>query len=103
MGKHTTQSAADFVNQSEKAKRQHRATYARDKRKGGYLIRITGPHADRFAGRTVPVTRRDNSESEEKLEALIWSGVDEDTNGPVALYAFEPRPRDAESEEELPF
>lgn len=74
-------------------KRQHKATYARDKQKGGYLIRVEGPHAAAFAGREVPVVRRDDTEELEKLTALIWSGNDEETGKPVALYAFEPRPK----------
>lgn len=76
--------------------RQHRATYARDKRKGGYLIRVEGPFANRFTGRVIPVTRRDNTENPEKLSAVIWTGVDEETKQPVALYSFEQQPRDEE-------
>lgn len=82
--------------------RQHRATYARDNRKGGYIIRVSGPHAGAFAGRTVPVTRKDGSESDEVLQDLIWSGPDKESGEPVALYSFVPRPRD-EDIEELPF
>lgn len=80
-------------------KRSHKATYARDKRKGGYLIRVAGPHAEKFAGRTVPVTRKDDTESEEKLLALLWHGKDEETGVPVALYSFEARPRDEHKDE----
>jgi hypothetical protein len=82
--------------------RQHRATFARDKRKGGYLIRVIGPQADQFAGMEVPVTRKDNSESTEKLIGLIWSGTDEETSRPVALYSFEARPRE-DSKDDLNF
>lgn len=82
--------------------RKHKATYARDKRKGGYIIRVAGPFADRFAGRTVPVTRQDNSESDEELDALIWSGTDEKTGVPVALYSFKARPRE-ELEDDILF
>lgn len=87
---------------SDKPARQHRATYARDKRKGGYLVRVEGPHAERFAGREVPVTLRDGTEQTEKLDALIWTGTDGETGKPVALYSFVPRPRDTE-QTELPF
>lgn len=66
----------------------HKATYARDKRLGGYLIRVEGPHANRFTGRDVPVTRRNGTESTETLEDLIWSGVDDESGKPVALYHF---------------
>ena len=82
-------------------KRTHRATYARDKRNGGYLIRVEGPHSNAFAGRDVPVTRRDYSESPEKLDALIWSGTDEETDKPVSLYTFVPKPK--EELDEIPF
>lgn len=85
------------------AKREHKATYARDKRKGGYLIRVIGPNAGKFAGREVPVTRMDDSESIEKLDALIWTGTDEDTSRPVALYSFIARPKDNVPEDTLPF
>lgn len=74
--------------------KRHVATYATDKRSGGYIIRVTGPHASRFAGREVPVSRKDKTESLEKLIKLIWSGKDKETGEPVALYHFEARPRD---------
>ena len=85
--------------------RMHKATYARDKKKGGYLIRIIGPNAADFAGRKVPVTRMDNSEHEETLDALIWVGIDEGTEKfagtgkPCALYSFVPHPRDEKEAE----
>lgn len=81
-------------------KRSHKATYARDNKKGGYLIRVEGPHASKFAGKEVPVTRMDNSESNEKLNRMIWSGTDKETGKPVALYTFEPKPM---VEEEITF
>ena len=80
------------------AKRAHKATYARDKRKGGYLIRVEGPNAAAFVGRDVPVTLKDNSEHNEHLTGLLWTGNDTDTGKPVALYSFEARPRDATDE-----
>ena len=70
------------------AQRQHRATYANDKRNGGYIVRVEGPHASKFAKRIIPVTRKDNSESMEELEMLIWSGVDQENGKPVSLYKF---------------
>lgn len=83
--------------------RQHKATYARDKRNPGkYNIRIQGPHATVFEGRVIPVTRKDNSEENEKLLDCFWAGNDEDTGQPVALYHFEPRPRE-ENQEEFEF
>ena len=87
---------------AEAPKRSHKATYARDKRKGGYLIRVIGPNAAAFAGREVPVVRKDDSETMEKLDGLIWSGTDEETGKPVALYSFEARPKD-DLNDEIPF
>lgn len=89
------------------AKRKHRATYARDKRSGGYNIRVVGEYPERFAGREVPVTRKDDSEQSEKLLKLLWSGDDTDpetkkpTGRKAALYSFEPRPRDEQEETEF--
>lgn len=82
-------------------KRQHKATYARDKKKGGYLVRVQGPHAAEFAGRTVPVTRMDNSEETEELDGLIWTGNDTETGKPVALYSFKAKPKDNRKEAEF--
>ena len=85
-----------------KRARLHKATYARDKKKGGYLVRVAGPTAGAFAGRTVPVTMLDASEHDEKLLKLIWSGIDTGEYGgkagePVALYTFEAKPREADA------
>jgi len=49
----------------------------------------------------VPVTRKDNSESEEELDQLVWSGKDKDTGKPVALYTFVPE--GAPDDEDIPF
>jgi hypothetical protein len=84
-----------------KSSSQHRATYAADKRNGGYIVRVVGPHANRFAGREVPVTLKSGAIQPEVLERLIWSGVDQETKQPVALYKFRPRP--AEKDEEIQF
>lgn len=83
----------------QKQKRAHRATYSRDNRNGGYLIRVEGPQANKFAGREVPVTRRDNTEEMEKLTGLIWSGSDKESGNPVALYSFEAKPRETSEAE----
>jgi hypothetical protein len=77
-------------------KRQHLATYATDKRKGGYLIRVKGPNAERFVGREVPVTMKNGDEHNEKLTGLVWTGPDQETGEKVALYKFEPKPREQE-------
>lgn len=83
--------------------RLHKATYARDKKKGGYLIRVAGPTANAFVGREVPVTTLGGSEHMEKLTRLIWTGVDTGEYGgkagePIALYAFEAKPREEPDE-----
>lgn len=88
---------------TEKPKRLHRATYARDKRKGGYLIRVAGPTAERFAGREVPVTTKSGDEHMEKLTGLIWTGTDQESGEKVALYSFESRPRDEADQDTLTF
>jgi hypothetical protein len=84
-----------------KSSGQHRATYATDKRNGGYLVRVVGPYANRFAGREVPVTLKSGDVQPEMLERLIWTGMDKDTKQAVALYKFRSRP--VEKEEEIQF
>lgn len=86
---------ADAKQAGDKAP-SHRATYARDNRNGGYLIRVEGPNAPRFAGREVPVTMRDGGSHKEHLKGLIWSGNDKESGKPVALYSFEAKPREQE-------
>jgi len=81
-------------NTQDKPKRQHKATYARDKRQGGYMVRVEGPHAGVFAGREVPVTTKAGDEHPEKLIDLVWVGKDQESGKPVALYHFESRPKD---------
>ena len=83
-------------------KRAHRATYASDKRNGGYLIRVVGPHSNAFAGRDVPVTRKNGDETDEKLERMIWTGLDKETGEPVSLYKFVARPREKDKDFDAP-
>ena len=85
----------------EATKRQHKATYARDKRKGGYLIRVAGPHAEVFAGKEVPVTTMGGEEHKERLVGLIWTGIDKESGDRVALYMFESKPRETVEEFEF--
>lgn len=75
-------------------KGQHKATYATDKKKGGYLIRVVGPHAEKFATRIVPVTTKAGAVHDEDLIKLIASGPDQDTGTTWALYTFKAKPRD---------
>jgi len=83
---------------AEKAKREHRATYSTDKRKGGYIIRVEGPRCAEFVGREVPVSTKGGDEHIEKLTRLIWTGNDSESGKPVALYGFESKPRDKKDE-----
>jgi hypothetical protein len=80
------------------AQRLHKATYATDKKNGGYLIRVAGPTPEKFSGRVVPVTMKNGDEHEETLERMIWKGADQETGLPVALYKFKARPREKEEE-----
>lgn len=80
-------------------KRAHKATYSTDKRHGGYLVRVEGPHAAKFAGRAVPVTRKSGEENTEQLDRLLWSGTDEESGKPVALYSFKQEKRKPEDVE----
>lgn len=86
--------------------RQHKATYATDKRNGGYLIRVQGPQANLFAGRDVPVTTKSGEEHSEKLIRVVWTGTDDGKVsgyvGPCALYTFAAKPRETE-DDEIPF
>lgn len=75
-------------------KRVHKATYATDNRNGGYMIRVAGPNANRFAGREVPVTTKAGDEHMEKLERLVWTGKDKESGENVALYKFASKPKD---------
>jgi len=75
-------------------KRKHKATYAKDKRKGGYLIRVQGENSNAFAKREVPVTLRDGTEHIEKLLTLVWTGKDEASGENVTLYTFESKPKE---------
>lgn len=81
----------------------HKATYATDKKNPGqYLIRVQGPTAAVFAGREVPVERKDGEVHTETLGRCIWAGIDNESQQPVALYKFESKPREDE-DEEMPF
>lgn len=87
--------------------RRHKATYCKDKYTGGWTIRVVGPQANRFAGRIVPVKRADESEEQEQLKDLRWTGPDKDvrtgeeTGLLAAIYNFEPKPKGEQDEEIL--
>jgi hypothetical protein len=74
--------------------RRHKATYASDKRSGGYMVRVEGPDANAFGGREVPVTTKDGAEHFERLTKMVWAGIDNESGKNVALYKFESRPRE---------
>lgn len=90
-----------MAEKTTESKRLHKATYATDKRNGGYLIRVQGPYPEMFAGREVPVTTKNGEEHPEKLVRLIWTGTDAESGQRVSLYKFESKPREAQ--EEQPF
>jgi hypothetical protein len=95
-----------MVDKAEQSATKHKATYARDKKKGGYLVRVSGPYPEKFAGRDVPVQMLDGTTHVEKLLKLIWTGIDTGEYGgkageSVTLYTFESRPREPEGE--VPF
>lgn len=81
--------------------RLHYACYASDKRNGGWNVRVSGPAANTFAGKSVPVEQKNGSENVEELDRLLWSGPDQETGELVGLYSFKPKPRD--KEDEIPF
>ena len=55
-------------------KRDHIAKFARLKN-GSWGVRVTGPHAEVFAGRTVPVTKRSGEEVSMTLSKMLWTGT----------------------------
>jgi len=85
---------APSTRQPKKAK--HRATYARDNKKGGYMIRVAGPTPEAYAGRDVPVHTKNGGVHTETLDKLIWVGTDRESGGRVALYTFVAKPRELE-------
>ena len=86
---------------AEKPKRQHKATFARDKHKGGYLIRVEGTFSNRFSNKEVPVTLKSGDEKMQTLENVVWSGKDKESGLPVTLYTFVQVPK--EELEDIPF
>jgi len=87
---------------AEGAKRTHKASYAKDKRQGGYLIRVQGPKSNMFVGRTVPVSKKDSTDEDQiELIEIVWSGKDDDTGAPVTLYKFKPKLK--EDRDSIPF
>jgi hypothetical protein len=87
----------------DKPKRAHKANWQRDKKKGGYIVRVKGPHCTEFAGREVPVSGTSGDEQMVRLEKLIHSGTDDgkfdNQPGPYALYSYVPKPREVKEVE----
>lgn len=95
---------------------KHRATWAKDRQNGGYNVRVVGPMANRFGARKVkdedgketivyrdvPVTLKNGSQRMVKLGDVLWTGKDEDTGLPVALYSHIPDTVE-EDQGEIPF
>lgn len=83
-----------MAKEAVKSKRIHKASYAKDKKKGGYLIRVQGPNSNMFAGREVPVSMKSGDEQLETLGSLIWTGKDQDSGENVTLYSFVAKPKE---------
>jgi hypothetical protein len=83
--------------------RKHRASYSRDKRTAKFNIWVEGPDATKFAGRYIPVSRFDQSESMEKLTKLVWSGPNPETGVASAVYEFVANPRAKKEREVVAF
>lgn len=88
-------------SESSAKKPKHRATYATDKRNGGYLIRVVGPQSNAFAGREVPVLLKSGESHPEKLVKVVWTGKDQESGEAVTLYKFEAKPRGDDAEVEF--
>lgn len=88
--------------------RKHTATYSYNQRAQQYLVRVVGPHADKFAGKEIPVTRKGGAENTEQLIRVTKSGIDEgkvtpeNKGKPYALYTFVQKPR-GEADEQVEF
>jgi len=78
---------------AEKKKRDHKASFCKDKRHGGYNIWVAGPMANRFAGREVPVTMSNGDEKMITLKDVQWTGQDPKTGEFAAVYDFQPEER----------
>lgn len=72
-----------------KSNRKHKATYAKDKLRGGYSICVKGPNANKFANREVPVTLKSGEENIELLTELQNVSEDTETGEMLAFYKFE--------------
>lgn len=83
--------------------RVHRATFATDNIEGGYMVRIEGPNAEKFARRKVPVTRFNGEETEIELKSLTWTGPDKETGKKVALYKIIKNKRPAKDTDSVAF
>lgn len=98
------------MSQEEKGKGGgHIATYSYNRRSMQYMVRVVGPHADKFENREIPVSRQNGQSNVEKLTRLVRSGIDdgkvvpENKGKPWALYQFVQKPRGEEIADEIPF
>lgn len=86
---------------------EHKATFCKDNYNGRWSIRVTGPTANRFAGRIIPVVRSSGEIVYEETGNLQWTGVDDgsviasDAGKNVAIYGHKPKPR--QLDEDIPF
>jgi|SRR5215831_2664863 len=78
-------------------KRAHQAKFARLKN-GQWGLRVTGPQADKFEGRTIPVTKRGGEEVEMTTSKMLWTG---DTKwGRAAIYSIARKAKTTAASEE---
>ena len=68
-------------------KRAHLAKFKR-LRNGAWGVIVTGPQAGAFAGRTIPVTKRDKSETTVTTSKLLWTGPAKFGGGQAAIYSI---------------
>lgn len=70
------------------------ATFQRNKRGNGWIVRVVGPHSDAFSYKTIPVTMKDDSTKQVELTNVIWSGYTDDDEE-ISLYGivYAPPPR----------
>ena len=74
--------------------RSHSASYSKIRGEPfKWYVRVVGPHAEKFSGRTVPVTTKGGADHDEDLARMIWNGTDRRTGENVALYEFIAKPK----------
>lgn len=74
------------------------ATFQRNKRGNGWIVRVVGPHSEAFSYKSIPVTMKDGSTKMVELTNVIWSGYTDDDEE-ISLYGivYAPPPRTPKS------